>query len=540
MSSSVTNSQAKGGPAIEWAARLIPGAGTAFTSGKLKHPRSSHTRLRLSERAAICEAPNQEQRLSEKVVRFLMPSLFAVQEPQARWIAPDFALITVNWLLLGACGVVLRLTLRNAGLLQLQHPPQWPSSLLAIGVINAALITLIAQAEGLYRSPASAVERRRLLAKSVFLAMLVLAIASRLRALPVGIDSIMTAALLHMAVLSGWRGLSERRIRQNAGERSTKNVLLIGAGETARRIAQYVQKHPEEGRCIIGVIDKPHSPTNGATGPRADIAILSRRGFVDEVIIAGIPDREVLTTLVSEVRRLRLDLELAPDFEAMPVAQNRGDTLAGYPLISLHKESVPKTGLRIKRAFDLISAGFAFAVLSPLFVVIALMIRLDSRGPIIYAAPRAGLKGRIFRCYKFRTMVSDADKLKAELRGQNERSGVLFKIAKDPRITRVGTWLRRYSLDELPQLWNVLKGDMSLVGPRPHPLDDVAAYDLEHFSRLDVTPGITGLWQVSARRDPSFEHSIELDREYIQGWSLGFDLHILLRTVVAVVRGSGE
>jgi lipopolysaccharide/colanic/teichoic acid biosynthesis glycosyltransferase len=129
--------------------------------------------------------------------------------------------------------------------------------------------------------------------------------------------------------------------------------------------------------------------------------------------------------------------------------------------------------------------------------------------------------------------------LKIGLRRHNERSGPFFKIADDPRITRIGGWLRRHSLDELPQLWNVLRGEMSLVGPRPHPLDDFATYGVEHLARLDVTPGMTGLWQVTARRDPSFEKGVELDREYIEAWSLTMDLQILFKTVLAVFRGSG-
>ena len=137
-------------------------------------------------------------------------------------------------------------------------------------------------------------------------------------------------------------------------------------------------------------------------------------------------------------------------------------------------------------------------------------------------------------------MVSNADELKSRLRLENERSGPFFKMASDPRITRVGHYLRRFSLDELPQLWNVVKGEMSLVGPRPHPLDDFAGYEIEDLGRLDVTPGITGLWQVTARRDPSFRRGIELDREYIRTWSLGLDLRILLKTFRAVVCGSGE
>jgi len=159
---------------------------------------------------------------------------------------------------------------------------------------------------------------------------------------------------------------------------------------------------------------------------------------------------------------------------------------------------------------------------------------------VFYRALRAGRKGRPFRCYKFRTMVSDADSLKERLRMKNQRSGPFFKIANDPRVTRVGRFLRRYSLDEFPQFWNVLQGEMSLVGPRPHPLDDLAGYEVGHLARLDVTPGMTGLWQVTARRDPSFERGMELDREYIRTWSLGSDLRILLKTFRVVLQGSGD
>ncbi len=194
----------------------------------------------------------------------------------------------------------------------------------------------------------------------------------------------------------------------------------------------------------------------------------------------------------------------------------------------------------LKRVLDLSVASLALIALAPVLAAIAALVKLSSPGPVFYCAYRAGHKRRLFRCYKFRTMVSNADELKAGLRPNNERSGPCFKIAADPRITRLGRYLRRYSLDELPQLWNVVRGEMSLVGPRPHPIDDVAAYEVAHLARLEVTPGITGLWQVTARRDPSFLRGMELDLEYIRNWSLGLDLRILLRTFAAVARGSGE
>jgi lipopolysaccharide/colanic/teichoic acid biosynthesis glycosyltransferase len=201
---------------------------------------------------------------------------------------------------------------------------------------------------------------------------------------------------------------------------------------------------------------------------------------------------------------------------------------------------LPVAGLLLKRALDVVGAMTGLILIAPALALLATLVRLDSPGPVLYAALRAGRKGRPFRCYKFRTMVRGADALKDGLRQRNQRQGPFFKITGDPRITRVGGVLRRYSLDELPQLWNVLKGEMSLVGPRPHPLDDFSAYSIEHLPRLDVVPGMTGLWQVTARRDPSFQAGMNLDIEYIHRWSLKMDLRILLKTALVVLRGGGE
>jgi lipopolysaccharide/colanic/teichoic acid biosynthesis glycosyltransferase len=207
--------------------------------------------------------------------------------------------------------------------------------------------------------------------------------------------------------------------------------------------------------------------------------------------------------------------------------------------MSLGAQPIPVFGMILKRAMDVIGSAIGLALFSPVVLAIAVAIRLDTAGSVYYHAWRVGKKGRKFVCYKFRTMLQSADALKDSLGHLNEREGATFKIANDPRITRVGRFLRKYSLDELPQLWNVLKGDMSLVGPRPHPLDDYDKYDLEHLRRLDVTPGLTGLWQVTARRDPSFEKNVELDVEYIENWSLRMDLTILFKTLAVVVTGSG-
>jgi len=188
---------------------------------------------------------------------------------------------------------------------------------------------------------------------------------------------------------------------------------------------------------------------------------------------------------------------------------------------------------------DLVLATLAMMAAAPMMAVISLAIRLDSAGPVLYRSRRAGKKNRVFVCLKFRTMHVDADRFKEELRTRNERCGPFFKIAADPRVTRVGRFLRRYSLDELPQLWNILRGEMSLVGPRPHPLDDCERYHPEHFLRLQATPGLTGLWQVTARSDPSFQRCLALDLEYIEHWSLRRDIQILCRTIPLVLQGGG-
>jgi lipopolysaccharide/colanic/teichoic acid biosynthesis glycosyltransferase len=172
-------------------------------------------------------------------------------------------------------------------------------------------------------------------------------------------------------------------------------------------------------------------------------------------------------------------------------------------------------------------------------LAVAIAVKLDSRGPIFYFSERIGKKGRRFRCIKFRTMVVDAEELRASVLHMNEREGVLFKISNDPRITKVGRFLRKYSLDEFPQFLNVLRGEMSVVGPRPPIGSEVSEYKLSHLRRLDVTPGITGLWQVQARQDPSFESYVSLDVTYIENWSVWLDIQILLRTIAVVLAGTG-
>ena len=338
---------------------------------------------------------------------------------------------------------------------------------------------------------------------------------------------------------AGADGRAETQLGGLRTERGTRNVLIVGAGGVGRRIASYLEMHPGMERVFCGFLDDRKPLGKDIVGRTMHLAQLARTGFVDEVILAAPHDRDLTLRVLHAAQRLRLDVKLAPDLFGCEPAREM-ERIGGIPVISLHEERLPVVGLLLKRALDVVAAVVALVILSPALSVIAILIKLNSDGPALYAALRAGRKGRSFRCYKFRTMVKDADGLKDELRKQNQREGPCFKIKNDPRITRIGRFLRRYSLDELPQLFNVLKGEMSLVGPRPHPLDDFSAYTIEHLPRLDVTPGITGLWQVTARRDPSFQAGMHLDVEYIHRWSFGLDLKILLKTVWEVLRGSGD
>ncbi len=217
------------------------------------------------------------------------------------------------------------------------------------------------------------------------------------------------------------------------------------------------------------------------------------------------------------------------------------DTQRGVLRLATADDRAPRqaTSLAIKRALDVMLGSLSLLLLSPVFAAIAAAIKLQSDGPVFYTSERVGVGGRIFRCYKFRTMVRDAESLRSQLAHLNEREGILFKISNDPRVTPLGALLRKYSLDELPQLINVLRGEMSLVGPRPSLACEVEQYKPHHLRRLSVLPGMTGLWQVEARSDPSFDSYISLDCKYAEDWSLWLDLKILARTFRVVFLGTG-
>ncbi len=323
------------------------------------------------------------------------------------------------------------------------------------------------------------------------------------------------------------------------GERGigARNVLVLGAGPEARSLARLMERQPALGYHVIGHLGEPSSKCE-VLGPMEAIEAILHEGVVDEVV-AAFGDHEVsyLEPIVAlcqqEGRRLRVVLR--PGLGA--IGGGRVETVGGREILTISNGPDRLLALLVKRILDMLVAAAALVVLSPLLVVIAVVIRIDTHGPIVFRQTRVGLHGRPFSMLKFRTMVPDAEERLEELAALNEISGHAFKIAADPRVTRIGRFLRRTSLDELPQFWNVLRGQMSLVGPRPPIRAEVSGYDLWHRRRLSMKPGITGLWQVSARLDEEFDRWVELDLSYIDRWSLWLDLKIIVRTVPAMMSG---
>lgn len=326
-----------------------------------------------------------------------------------------------------------------------------------------------------------------------------------------------------------------------AGRKSwrVRNVLIIGAGQVGRQLAQHLEQDDSAKSRVLGFLDERATIGGAILGRIDDLACVARREFVDEIILTTPSHREATQRIVREARANQIDVKLVPECFGCDPAPLVLRKYGNVPVLTLSEERVPVFRLLVKRCIDVLLSTIGLLLALPLLVVTYCAVRLDSPGPALYRAPRLGLKGRSFLCFKFRTMVANADSLKQKLRACNQRSGAFFKMVDDPRVTRLGRVLRRYSLDELPQLWNVLRGEMSLVGPRPHPIDDFERYDLEDLHRLDVLPGLTGLWQITARSDPSFARNMALDREYIGRWTLGLDFRILLKTLAVVLRGEG-
>jgi exopolysaccharide biosynthesis polyprenyl glycosylphosphotransferase len=322
----------------------------------------------------------------------------------------------------------------------------------------------------------------------------------------------------------------------------TRRALLVGTGKHIEAVAQALSGESTTQLDVVGYVSLTPRPKNGlrSLGRLQDLPDILAGERVQEVIIAD-PDfpQERAVELVDLCHRRGVTVQVAPS--TMEILLDRAEFVPGQtvPLFTLRPPVFEGIDYALKRSFDLVVSMMALVVLSPVLLVIAIAVKLSSRGPIIYRSTRPGIGGKPFDCFKFRTMREHADQLQADLESLNEKSGALFKIRRDPRLTAVGRFLRRYSLDELPQLVNVVRGEMSLVGPRPLPMRDFEHLEEWHKKRYLVLPGITGLWQVSGRAELDFDDLVRLDFLYLERWSVFLDLSILLKTIPAVVSGRG-
>jgi len=323
------------------------------------------------------------------------------------------------------------------------------------------------------------------------------------------------------------------------------NVLIVGAGHISKAIINEISLNPLLGMKICGLIDDSRDPDESVDGYKIlgkteDFEKIVRKKFVDEVFIAIPSHHAVVRDILDRGAKLGVNIKIIPESYELISGNIRLQYLGVIPLFAYYSRGIKGAVVLYKRLFDVFVSSVLLLLLSPAFIIIAIMIKIDAKGPCIYIQKRVGLKGRHFNLYKFRSMIKNADDLKPGLLDRNEvTDGIIFKIKKDPRITRIGRFLRKYSLDELPQFFNVLKGDMSLVGPRPPTLNEVTEYKNQYLERLSVKPGITGLAQIKGRSDLTFHKWMRWDSWYVNNWSFMLDLKILLQTIPVVIRSKG-
>jgi exopolysaccharide biosynthesis polyprenyl glycosylphosphotransferase len=353
--------------------------------------------------------------------------------------------------------------------------------------------------------------------------------------------------ILILVLLSGMR-LAARNIRERLRRRGVgiDRVVIVGAGEIGRAIMASIVAQPELGYQVVGFVDD--DPAKRATdigrfkalGSTDDLPRLVREQAIDEAIIT-LPwmSRRKILSLMATCENEGVHFRIVPDLFQMSLSRVDIDEINGIPLIGVKEVSISGWNLTIKRGVDIIVASLGLVVLWPLMLLMGLLIKLDSPGPVIFTQTRMGKGGKPFTFYKFRSMKPEAEEELEKLWALNEASGPIFKIHDDPRMTGLGRFLRRTSLDELPQIYNVLRGEMSLVGPRPPIPDEVKRYQPWHLRRLEVSPGMTGLWQVSGRSELTFDEMVLLDLFYAENWSLWLDFKIMLRTIPVMLLGTG-
>lgn len=331
--------------------------------------------------------------------------------------------------------------------------------------------------------------------------------------------------------------------------RILRRTLVVGSNAESASIIRTLVAHPEQGLAPVGCLASSRHDMLSlnycadlvpALGAANDLTEIIGEHDIDTVIIASSAfDHDVLAHMIGELRGVDVSIHISSGLFEVLTSRVLVREIAGVPLVTIQPVSLSRGNLLTKRVFDVVVASAIVLVGLPVWVLLALAIVLDNRGPIFYRQRRVGQGGVEFDMLKFRSMCVDAEARLQALKDANEATGPLFKMKHDPRVTRVGKWMRKFSVDEFPQLLNVLKGEMSLVGPRPPLPGETAEYSDYHWRRMEVPPGMTGLWQVSGRSSLTFEEMVRLDLFYIENWSVGFDLALIGRTVPAVLFSKG-
>jgi exopolysaccharide biosynthesis polyprenyl glycosylphosphotransferase len=467
----------------------------------------------------------------------------------ALWMLGDLFIVLVSVIIairgwLGGGFLQAKSAIRVNAVIVYEHPA------IVLGALGWFILSLILASRRYHlygpTPMRSALHEQRLTVQACLTAGLLLAgalylIRGQIVSRGIVILTILTTMLLLCTRRLVWRILMCRRFDRGL---ETRNVIIVGTGRVGQTLRHHLMAIRHLGYCFKGYVQVPGREEIPDGNPEVlgsidELLEIARKHFADEIFLSVPCEPELVKEIVSQARDTGVDIRVIPELYDGLAWNSPIEYVGQFPTIPLHRGRAPVLGHFLKRILDVIVSSIALVALAPITLVIAIAIRLDSPGPIYYYSDRIGKKGRVFRCIKFRTMVIDAERQRAEILHMNERDSVLFKITNDPRVTRVGRILRKYSLDELPQFMNVLRGDMSLVGPRPPMASEVKRYQVSHLRRLDVMPGMTGLWQVQARQDPSFDQYISLDTAYIENWTLWLDLKILIRTLVVVAGGTG-
>ncbi|HEX9014496.1 MAG TPA: sugar transferase [Chloroflexota bacterium] len=411
------------------------------------------------------------------------------------------------------------------------------------------LITYILK--GMYRLPGSTspVEELSASLSATSIGIMVLFAAVSMARYPASSRGLFVYLWLLAVLVVGLGRLLHRLLMLAAWKRGVgiERVLVVGGGnDLGRRAMHSIATERSPATQVVGFADIDPCEDFGRfrfLGTVREIPGIVAEHRVDTIIIAlPAASHDQILRIIDLCRRRRVSFRVAPDLYELMFSRVDTETINGIPLLGARDSQIKGWNLLVKRAMDVSVAVFTMVMLSPLLALISLAIKLDSPGPVLFRQTRVGKDGVPFTVYKFRSMVENAEEMLPDLLSLNEVDGPesrLFKIPRDPRMTRVGKLIRKTSLDELPQLVNVMKGEMSLVGPRPPLPREVEKYEEWHLRRLEASPGITGMWQVSGRSEIPFDEMVMLDIYYVENWSLGLDLKILLRTIPAVLMGGG-